>query len=75
MAMQAQDTFVAELKAGPLYVQKGQVFPDGHEVVKLDAGRGLLFHPLDLGDDEKPPPKSAAKAEKDTPVTRPGKAS
>ena len=43
----AQDTFVAELSDGPLAVQKGQVFPDGHEVVSLDAGRGLLFKPLD----------------------------
>ena len=59
MAMQAQDTFVAELKAGPLFVAKGQVFADGHEVVKLDAGRGLLFKPLDLGDEEPPAAKPA----------------
>lgn len=59
MAMQAQDTFVAELKAGPLFVAKGQVFADGHEVVKLDAGRGILFKPLDLGDEEPPAAKPA----------------
>jgi hypothetical protein len=57
MAQQAQDTFVAELRSGPLFVHKGQVFADGHEVVKLDAGRGVLFKPLDLGDDEKPAEK------------------
>ena len=60
MAQQAQETFVAELKGGPLLVQKGQVFADRHEVVQLDAGRGVLFRPLDLGDEEAP--KSAAKA-------------
>jgi hypothetical protein len=61
MAMQAQDTFVAELKTGPLFVAKGQVFADGHEVVKLDAGRGLLFKRLDLGDEDEPAGKAAAK--------------
>lgn len=60
--MQAQDTFVAELKAGPLFVAKGQVFADGHEVVKLDAGRGLLFKPLDLGDEDAPEPAKPAPA-------------
>ena len=68
MAQQAQDTFVAELKAGPLYVQKGQVFADGHEVVKLDKGRGMLFRPLDLGDTDAP--KSAAKAAPKAPVVK-----
>jgi hypothetical protein len=29
------------------------VFPDNHPLVKLDAGRGLLFKPLDL---DSPPP-------------------
>lgn len=63
MAHQAQETFVAELESGPLVVQRGQVFADSHDVVKLDAGRGMLFKPLDL--DEKPakgaPAKAAAK--------------
>ena len=59
MAQQAQDTFVAELPSGPLFVAKGTVFADAHEVVKLDGGRGLLFKPLDLGDDEKPAAKQA----------------
>ena len=59
MAQQAQDTFVAELPSGPLFVAKGQVFADGHEVVKLDAGRGILFKPLDLGDADVPPAKAA----------------
>lgn len=62
MAMVAQDTFVAELPGGPLFVQKGAVYADGHEVVKLDAGRGMLFKPLDLGDEDKPGDKPAAKA-------------
>ena len=52
MAHQAQETFTAELSTGPLLVQKGAVFADAHEVVKLDDGRGLLFKPLDV--DEKP---------------------
>lgn len=59
MAMVAQDTFVAELSGGPLFVQKGAVFADGHEVVKLDAGRGLLFKPLDLGEEDKPAAKTS----------------
>ena len=58
MAQVAQDTFVADLESGPLFVAKGAVFADGHEVVKLDAGRGLLFQPLDLGEEEPAPPKS-----------------
>ena len=47
---QAQETFVAELGSGPLVVQKGAVFADAHEVVRLDGGRGLLFKPLELDD-------------------------
>jgi hypothetical protein len=62
MAHQAQDTFTVELKDGSvLRVARGEVYPDNHEVVKLDDGRGLLFRPLDLGDDDapaKPAPKS-----------------
>ena len=57
MPMVAQDTFVAELDTGPLFVQKGAVFADKHEVVKLDKGRGLLFKPLDLGDEDEPKAK------------------
>ena len=52
MAHQAQDTFVAELPGGPLLVQKGQVLASNHAAVKLDGGRGILFRPLDLGEDE-----------------------
>ena len=48
MAQQAQDTFVAEVDGAPLAVQKGQVFPDSHPVVKIDAGRGLLFRQLEM---------------------------
>jgi hypothetical protein len=64
MAHQAQETFVAELKGGPLLVQKGMVFADGHEVVKLDAGRGLLFKPLDLGEEQPAAPARAPRAAK-----------
>ena len=65
MAQQAQDTFTAEMADGTVVrVQRGEVFADNHAVVKLDAGRGLLFKPLDLDDEEqpaKPAPKSRAK--------------
>ena len=54
MAHQAQDTFVADLPTGPVKVSKGEVFADNHPLVKLDAGRGLLFKPLDLGEEEPP---------------------
>lgn len=57
MAHQAQDTFTAEIDGTPLFVQRGQVFADNHPVVKLDAGRGLLFKPLDL---DQPPPSGKA---------------
>ena len=56
MAQQAQDTFSAEIDGIVYSVMKGQVFPDNHVLVKLDAGRGLLFAPLDLGDDDPPAP-------------------
>jgi hypothetical protein len=62
MAKTAQDTFVAQLKDGSsLRVQRGSTWPDRHEVVQLDGGRGHLFKDLDLGEEE-PAPKSAAKA-------------
>ena len=60
MAQVAQETFIAEIDGSPLLVQKGQVFADGHKVVKLDGGRGVLFQPLDL-DEEPASPKSAPK--------------
>lgn len=64
MAQQAQDTFVAELDDGTIRrVTKGEVLADRHELVKRDqAGAGVLFKPLDLGEDEKPPAKSASRA-------------
>ena len=63
--MQAQDTFTVQLKDGSsLRISKGEVFASSHEAVLLDAGRGLLFRPLDFGEEEAPPAKSApAKAE------------
>jgi len=66
MPQQAQDTFVAQLGDGSdRLVTKGEVFSDSHELVKRDQdGSGVLFRPLDLGDDDaKPPAKSPAKAE------------
>ena len=61
MAQMAQDTFTAVLKDGSvLRVQRGEVYADNHEVVKLDAGRGVLFQPLDMGDgDAKPAPRAS----------------
>jgi hypothetical protein len=59
---QAQDTFVAVLGDGTeRFVRKGEVFPDSHELVKRDqGGAGLLFRPLDTGDDEDRPAAKAA---------------
>ena len=56
MAYQAQDTFVADLKDGSTRrVTRGEVFPDGHELVKRDlAGSQTLFKPLDLGESPLP---------------------
>jgi hypothetical protein len=59
MAYQAQETFVAEIDGAPVYVQRGQVGSDKHPVVKLDAGRGLLFRPLEL---DQPPVKAGRAA-------------
>ena len=57
MAYQAQMNFTASPDGIPVSVERGQVFPDNHPLVKLDAGRGLLFKPLDL--DQPPPPGKA----------------
>jgi hypothetical protein len=64
MVMQAQDTFVAVLGDGTeRFVAKGEVLPDGHELVKRDqAGSGTLFRKLDLGEEEQPKPKPRAQA-------------
>lgn len=62
MTFIAQDTFSVELRDGSsLLVTKGSPFPDKHEVVQLDQGRGLLFKPLDDGSGAAPEPKPAAK--------------
>lgn len=57
---QAIDTFVAVLKDGTeRFVPKGEIFPDSHELVKRDqAGVGVLFRKVDMGEDEKAPAKS-----------------
>jgi hypothetical protein len=57
MAYQAQQNFTASPDGIPVSVERGQVFPDNHPLVKLDAGRGLLFKPLDL---DAPPPAGKA---------------
>lgn len=67
MAYQAIQSFSAEFADGrPAQpVSKGEVFPDGHELVRRDAdtsgGRQpwQLFKKLDLGEEE---PKSAPEA-------------
>ena len=64
MAHQAQETFVAEINGAPVYVQRGQVYADNHPVVKLDAGRGLLFRPLDIDASPRAVKAPAAKAGK-----------
>ena len=64
MAYQAIQSFSAEFADGrpALAVNKGEIFPDGHELVRRDlderGGRqpGQLFKKLDLGEEE---PKSA----------------
>jgi hypothetical protein len=63
MAQQAMDTFMAVLGDGSQrLVTKGEVFPDGHELVKRDQdGSGRLFRKLDLGEDEEAKPKPAAR--------------
>ena len=61
----AQDTFVAELDGAQLRVTRGEAFPDGHPLVKLDGGKGVLFKPMDLG--EGAPVKRAAAKEKEKP--------
>lgn len=57
MAQQAQDTFIAVLDDGTeRLVTKGEVFADGHELVKRDLkGSGMLFRKLDLGEEEAAP--------------------
>jgi len=64
--MVAQDTFSTDLKDGSsLSVVKGSHHRASSEVVAKDAGRGVLFRPLDQGEpeEEKPPPAKSAKAE------------
>jgi hypothetical protein len=60
----AQDTFVAETADGAqVRVSRGEAFPDGHPLVKLDqAGSGVLFKPMDTGEDE--PPKAPSRKAK-----------
>ena len=71
MAQQAQDNFTATIDGVPYTVQKGQVFPDKHVLVQLDAGRGLLFKPLDL--DQPPPGGKAPKVVAPPPAPKAGR--
>jgi hypothetical protein len=69
VAQQAKDTFVMEIDGIPHGVTKGAVFSDSDPLVRHDAANGgLLFAPLDLGDEKPPPPKSKADAPKAEPV-------
>lgn len=55
MAQVAQDTFVAQLADGSsLRVTRGSTWPNHHEVVRMDGGRGYLFKPLDIDGDDAP---------------------
>ena len=61
----ALDTFVAEWEDGAqIRVSRGDAFPDGHPLVKLDQdGAGVLFKKMDA--EEEPvaaPSKSSSKA-------------
>lgn len=69
---QAQDTFVAMVADGSQqFVQKGDVLPDSHELVKRDlSGSKVLFRALDTGQDD-PPAKSDAKAEAKAAAVKP----
>lgn len=66
MAHQAQDTFVAQMPDGSdHFVTKGDVLGDNHPLVKRDRerdGGGVLFKPLDVGDDAPPAKSAPAKA-------------
>ena len=83
MAYQAIQSFSAEFGDGrpALAVSKGEVFPDGHELVRRDldtgGGRqpGQLFKKLDLGEapENEVPAKPAAKVPA-APVKSAGKA-
>ena len=75
MAYQAIQSFSAEFGDGrpAVNVQKGAVFPDGHELVRRDmdtaGGRvpGQLFAKLDLGEET---PESAPEAAAKAPAAR-----
>jgi len=63
--MVAQDTFTTELKSGAAAsVHRGDTFPDDHEVVLKDDGRGMLFKPLEDAPPEAPPARVSRAAAK-----------
>lgn len=59
----AQDTFVAEREDGAqVRVARGQAFPDGHPLVKLDqAGAGVLFKLMETEDEPAPKAKPSSR--------------
>lgn len=60
MAKQATDTFVATLKDGTEHtVTKGQVFADGHAVVRHAPA---LFGEFDTGEEAKPAAKTSRRS-------------
>jgi hypothetical protein len=70
---QAQDTFVADLSdKSSRRVAKGEHLPANHELVMRDqdpkTGSGQLFVHAYNTEDDKPSPKSTAKAKADAPA-------
>ena len=78
--MKATDTFVGILPDGSQrLVAKGEPFPESHELVRRDLeqdepGRARLFVPLDPGEADLAPPKSAPQAQAPEPVKAAAKA-
>ncbi len=67
----AQDTFCAELPGGAQQtVQKGSTWHKSEHVVKLDAGRNVLFLPQRSGQAEEPAkaPRPRSRASKSAPA-------
>lgn len=62
MAQQATDTFVTEIDGAPIYVNKGDVLPEGHPVLKNLPSDTHLFRKLQEEEPAKPrrgrPPKN-----------------
>ena len=60
MAQQATDSFTTEIDGAPVTVEKGQILPEGHPVLKkLGGDVANLFRALT---EDKPAAKRTAKA-------------